>query len=63
VGNLVSHPREQRLAVLGNEVLSTILGPKTEKITGDWTKLNNGELRNLYFSLNIIRIIKSRRMG
>jgi transcription termination factor 2 len=31
-------------------------------VTGDWRKLHNEELRNLYSSPNIIRMIKSRRM-
>jgi hypothetical protein len=39
-----------------------IIGPKRDEIIGDWRKLNNEELHNLYSSPNIIRIIKSRRM-
>jgi hypothetical protein len=42
-------------------VLRRIFGPKREDVTGDWRKLHNEELHNLYSSLNIIRIIKSRR--
>jgi hypothetical protein len=36
--------------------------PKRDKVTGDWRKLHNEELRNLYSSPNIIRLMKSRRM-
>jgi hypothetical protein len=43
-----------------NRMLRRTSGSKKDKITGGWRKLLNGELRNLYFSPNIIRIIKSR---
>jgi hypothetical protein len=39
-----------------------IFGPKTDEVTGDWRKLHNEELHNLYSSPNIIRMITSRRM-
>jgi hypothetical protein len=39
-----------------------IIGPKREELIGDWRKLHNEELHNLYFSSSIIRIIKSKRM-
>jgi hypothetical protein len=42
--------------------LRIIFGPKRVEVTGDWRQLHNEELRNLYSSSNIIRIIKSRRM-
>jgi hypothetical protein len=45
-----------------NRVLRRIFGPKRDEVTGDWRKLHNEELHNLYFSPNIIRMIKSRRM-
>jgi hypothetical protein len=48
--------------VFENRVLRRIFGPKRDEVTGDWRKLHNEELRNLYSSPNIIRIIKSRRM-
>jgi hypothetical protein len=38
-----------------------IFGPKRDEVTGDWRKLHNEELHNLYSSPNIIRMIKSRR--
>ena len=37
-------------------------GPKRNEGTGEWRKLHNGELNDLYSSPNIIRVIKSRRM-
>jgi hypothetical protein len=43
-------------------VLRRIFGPKRDEVTGGWRKLHNEELHNLYSSLSIIRMIKSRRM-
>ena len=39
-----------------------IFGPKRDWVTGEWRKLRNVELNQLYSSSNIIRVIKSRRM-
>ena len=39
---------EHRLRVLENRVLRRIFGPKTDKVTGEWRKLNNEELNDLY---------------
>jgi hypothetical protein len=50
------------LGVFENRVLGRIFGPKRDEVTGEWKKLHNEELRNLYSSPSIIRIIKSRRM-
>jgi hypothetical protein len=47
--------------VFENRVLRRIFGPKRVEVMGDWRKLHNEELRNLYSSPNIIRMIKSRR--
>jgi hypothetical protein len=53
---------EHRLRVFENRVLRSIFGPKRDEVTGEWRKLHNGELHNLYSSPDIIRQIKSRRM-
>jgi hypothetical protein len=52
---------EHRLRVFENRVLRRIFGPKRDEIVGVWTQLHN-ELHNVYYSSNIIRMIKSRRM-
>jgi hypothetical protein len=43
-------------------VLRRIFGPKREEVAGDWRRLHNEELHNLYASPNIVRVMKSRRM-
>jgi hypothetical protein len=48
--------------VFENRVLRRIFGTKRDEVTGEWRKLHNEELRDLYLSPSIIRIIKSRRM-
>jgi hypothetical protein len=53
---------EHKLRVFENRVLRRIFGPKKDEMTGEWRKLHNKELRDLYSSPSIIRIIKSRRM-
>jgi hypothetical protein len=53
---------EYRLRVLENSVLRRIFCPKGDEVTGEWRKLHSEELRDLYSSPSIIRIIKSRRM-
>jgi hypothetical protein len=53
---------EHRLRVFENRVLRRIFGSKRDEVTGEWRKLLNEELRDLYYSSSIIRIIKSRRM-
>jgi hypothetical protein len=53
---------EQRLRVFENRVLRRIFGPNRDEATGDWIRLYNQELNDLYSSPNIIRVIKSRRL-
>jgi hypothetical protein len=53
---------EHRLRVFENRVLRRIFGPKRDEVTGEWRKLYNEELRDLYSSSSIIRMIKSRKM-
>jgi hypothetical protein len=43
-------------------VLRRIFEPKRDEVTGEWRKLHNEELNDLYCSPNIFRMIKSRRM-
>ena len=45
-----------------NRVLRRIFGPMRDGVTGEWRKLHNEKLNDLYFSPNIVRVIKSRRM-
>jgi hypothetical protein len=53
---------ERRLRVFENWVLRGIFGPKRNEVTGEWRKLHNEELNDLYSSPTIVRVIKSRRM-
>jgi hypothetical protein len=53
---------ERRLRVFENRVLRRIFGPKKDKLTGEWRRLHNEELNDLYSSQSIISVIKSRRM-
>jgi hypothetical protein len=48
--------------VCENRVLRRIFGPKRDEVTGEWRKLHNEELHNLYSSPDVIRQVKSRRM-
>ena len=53
---------ELRLRVFENMVLRGIYGPKRDEVTGEWRKVHNEELNDLYSSPNIVRMIKSRKM-
>jgi hypothetical protein len=53
---------EHRLGVFQNRVLRKIFEPKRDEVTGEWRKLHNKELHELYSSPSIIRIINGRRM-
>ena len=44
--------------MFGNRVLRRIFGPRGNEIKGEWRKLHNEELNDLYWSPNIVRVIK-----
>jgi hypothetical protein len=53
---------ERRLKVFENRLLRRVFGPKRDEVTGEWRKLRNEELNDLYSLPNIVRVVKSRRM-
>ena len=53
---------ERRLRVFENRALRRLFGPKRDEVTGEWRKLHNEELSDLYSLPNIVRVVKSRRM-
>jgi hypothetical protein len=48
--------------VFENKVLRRLYGPNRDEVTGEWRRLHDELLNDLYFSRNIVRVIKSRRM-
>jgi len=54
---------ERRLRVFENTVLKRIFGPKRDEVTGEWRKLHSEVINFLYSSPNIVREIRTRRMG
>jgi hypothetical protein len=59
---LLTFREEHRLRVFENRVLIRIFGSKTVEVMGEWNKLHNGELHDLYSSPTIVWAIKWRRM-
>jgi hypothetical protein len=55
--------KELRLRVFENRMLGRIFGPKRDDVTGEWRKLHNGELNDLYSSPNIVWVIQLRRIS
>jgi len=53
---------ERRLRVFENRMLRRVFGAKRDEVTGEWRKLHNEELRDLYSLRNIVRVVKSRIM-
>jgi hypothetical protein len=54
--------KERRLRVFENMVLRRIFRPRRDEVTGEWRRLHNEDLNDMYSSPNIVRVIKSRRM-
>jgi hypothetical protein len=59
---LLTLREERRLRVYENRVLRGRFGAKRDEVTGEWRKIHNEELDDLYCSPNIVWVIKSRRM-
>jgi hypothetical protein len=53
---------ERKLRVFENKLLRRIFGPRRDEVTGEWRRLHNEELNDLYSSSSIVRVIKSRKV-
>jgi len=62
MGSSLTLREELRLRVFENKVLRRIFGPKRDEMSGEWRKLQNEELNDLYSSPSTVRVIKSRRI-
>ena len=59
---LLTLREERKQRVFGNMVLRGVFGPRRDEVTGEWRRLHNEVLNDLYCSPNIVRVIKWRRM-
>jgi hypothetical protein len=59
---LLTLREERKLSVFENMVLRRIFGPRKEEVTGEWRRLHNVKLNDLYCSPNIVHVLKSRKM-
>jgi len=60
---LLTPREERRLRVFDNRVFRRVFGPKRDEVTGEWRKMHNEELNDLYSLPNIVRVVNSRRMS
>ena len=58
----MSNRSRVELRAFENKVLRRIFGPRRDEVTGNWRRMHDEELNDLYCSPNIVRVIKSRRM-
>jgi hypothetical protein len=54
---------KRRQRAFKNRVLRGIFGSKRDEATGEWRKLHNEEINDLYCSPNVVRVIKSRKIA
>ena len=59
---LLTLREERRLRVFENRELRRVFGPKRDEVTGEWRKLHNEELSDLYSLPIVVRVVKSRRL-
>jgi len=59
---LLTLREKRRLRVFENRVMRRVFWPKIYEVTGEWRKLHNAELSDLFSLPNILRVVKSRRM-